>query len=71
VRGGRFSDDVLQQVLATFRQHLGEDMQIDVSFVDNIEMVRTGKRLASVSRLKFDFQKNAPEQVSRTVRAPG
>ncbi|HSZ81939.1 MAG TPA: glycosyltransferase [Polyangia bacterium] len=64
VKGGRFSDDVLQEVLATFRQHLGADMQIDVSFVDNIEMVRTGKRLASVSRLKVDFQKNAPEQVS-------
>jgi phenylacetate-CoA ligase len=65
VKGGRFSDDVLQEVLATFRQHLGEDMSIDVSFVENIEMVRTGKRLASVSRLKVDFQKDAPEQVLR------
>ena len=63
VKGGRFSDDVLQEVLATFRKHLGEDMQIDVTFVENIEMVRTGKRLASVSRLKVDFQKGAPEQV--------
>jgi phenylacetate-CoA ligase len=64
VRGGRFSDDVLQEVLATFRNHLGDDMQIDVTFVENIEMVRTGKRLASVSRLKVDFQKGAPEQVA-------
>lgn len=63
VKGGRFSDDVLAEVLATFRKHLGEDMRIDVRFVDNIEMVRTGKRLASVSRLKVDFQTNAPEQV--------
>jgi phenylacetate-CoA ligase len=63
VKGGRFSDDVLQEVLATFRKHLGEDMSIDVSFVENIEMVRTGKRLASVSKLKVDFQKDAPEQV--------
>jgi phenylacetate-CoA ligase len=63
VKGGRYSDDVLQEVLATFRQHLGEDMQIDVEFVENIQMVRTGKRLASLSKLKVDFQSNAPAQV--------
>jgi phenylacetate-CoA ligase len=63
VKGGRYSDDVLDEVLATFRKHLGDDMLIDVQFVDNIEMVRTGKRLASVSRLKVDFQKGAPGTV--------
>jgi phenylacetate-CoA ligase len=67
VKGGRYSDDVLQEVLATFREHLGEDMSIDVRFVEKIEMVRTGKRLASVSRLKVDFQKGAPEPVARLV----
>jgi phenylacetate-CoA ligase len=60
VKGGRYSDDVLEEVLTTFRRHLGEDMRIDVNFVDNIEMVRTGKRLASISKLGVDFQKNAP-----------
>jgi phenylacetate-CoA ligase len=55
-------------VLETFRKHLGEDMRIDVKFVENIEMVRTGKRLASVSRLKVDFQSNAPEQVQGARR---
>jgi phenylacetate-CoA ligase len=60
VKGGRFSEDVLDQVLAAFREHLGSDMKIDVAFVDNIQMVRTGKRLASVSKLGVDFQKNAP-----------
>jgi phenylacetate-CoA ligase len=68
VKGGRFSDDVLAEVLATFRRHLGDDMQIDVRFVDNVEMVRTGKRLASVSHLKVDFQKDAPEQVPGALR---
>jgi phenylacetate-CoA ligase len=68
VKGGRYSDDVLAEVLTTFRKHLGEDMRIDVKFVDNIEMVRTGKRLASVSRLKVDFQSNAPEQVQGARR---
>ena len=51
-------------MLATFRQHLGDDMKIDVEFVDNVEMVRTGKRLASVSKLGIDFQKNAPTRAA-------
>jgi phenylacetate-CoA ligase len=65
VKGGRYSDDVLEEVLATFRKHLGDDMEIDVAFVGNIELVRTGKRLASVSRLKVDFQKNAPTEAAK------
>jgi phenylacetate-CoA ligase len=60
VKGGRYSDDVLEQVLATFRTYLGEDMEIEVQFVENVEMIRTGKRLATVSKLAVDFQKNAP-----------
>ncbi|MBI5538214.1 MAG: glycosyltransferase [Deltaproteobacteria bacterium] len=61
VKGSRYSDDVLQEVLRTFRSFLGEDMTIEPEFVENIEMVRTGKRLASVSRIPIDFQKNAPK----------
>jgi hypothetical protein len=64
--GGRFSEDVLAEVLATFRRHLGERMRIDVEFVDDVAMIRTGKRLASVSRLGVDFQKAAPA----VIRAP-
>jgi len=60
VKGGRYSDDVLAEVLATFRRHLGERMRIDVEFVEDVAMVRTGKRLASVSRLGIDFQKASP-----------
>jgi phenylacetate-CoA ligase len=60
VKGGRYSDDVLEEVLATFRKHLGDDIEIAVAFVDNIELVRTGKRLPSVSKLKVDFQRGAP-----------
>ncbi len=56
VKGKRFSDETLAEVLRVLHQFLGEDMQIDVDFVDNIEMVRTGKRLATVSKLGIDFQ---------------
>jgi phenylacetate-CoA ligase len=60
VKGGRFSDDILAEVLATFREYLGDKMKIDVEFVDEVAMIRTGKRLASVSQLGIDFQNSAP-----------
>jgi len=63
VKGSRYSDDVLEEVLATFRRYLGEEMRIDVEFVQDVEMVRTGKRLASVSRLPVDFQNQAPSKL--------
>jgi phenylacetate-CoA ligase len=59
VKGSRYSDDTLDEVTALIRRYLGDDLRIDVEFVDNVEMVRTGKRLASVSRLPIDFQKRA------------
>ncbi len=60
VKGGRYSDEVLEEVLATFRRYLGEGMRIDVEFVENVALVRTGKRLSSVSGLKRDFQRETP-----------
>ncbi|WP_050436295.1 glycosyltransferase [Chondromyces crocatus] len=63
VKGGRFSREVLEEVLATFRRHLGERMRIEVEFVDEVAMVRTGKRVASVSRLGIDFQREEPTMV--------
>ena len=38
-----------------------------IEFVDNVALVETGKRLASVSRLGIDFQKEAPA----VIRAGG
>jgi phenylacetate-CoA ligase len=66
-KGGRFSEQVIDEVLTTFRLYLGERMQIDVQFVDDVEILRTGKRIDSVSRLGVDFQRNAPSP----ARAPG
>ncbi|HWE27368.1 MAG TPA: glycosyltransferase [Polyangia bacterium] len=56
VKGKRYSDDTLQEVLRVLHQFLGDDMNIAVDFVENIDMVRTGKRLATVSKLGIDFQ---------------
>jgi len=62
VRGGRYSDDVLDEVLGTIRAHLGDDLAVEVAFVDKVEMVRTGKRMTSVSNLDIDFQAHAPKR---------
>lgn len=57
VRGERYTDETLNSVLAILQRYLGAGTRIEVEFVDNIPMVRTGKRLAVVSKLKLDFQK--------------
>jgi phenylacetate-CoA ligase len=56
VKGKRYSDETLTEVLRVLHQFLGDDMNITVDFVDNVDMVRTGKRLATVSKLGIDFQ---------------
>jgi phenylacetate-CoA ligase len=56
VKGKRYSDDTLAEVLRVLRQYLGADLGVHVEFCENIEMVRTGKRLATVSKLGIDFQ---------------
>ena len=56
VKGERYTDESLHEVLAVLQRFLGAAMRIEVEFVDNIPMVRTGKRLAVVSKLKLDFQ---------------
>ena len=38
------------------QRFLGARMQIKVEFTDTIPMVRTGKRLVAVSKLKIDLQ---------------
>jgi phenylacetate-CoA ligase len=64
VKGSRYSDDVLEEVLHNFRKVLGDDMRIDVQFVEDMDMIRTGKRLASVSKLPVDFQRSAPSKAN-------
>jgi phenylacetate-CoA ligase len=60
VKGPRFSDAALEELLALFRRHLGDDMAINVNYVDEIALVRTGKHRHSVSKVKI-----TPEIFSR------
>jgi phenylacetate-CoA ligase len=61
VKAARYSDETLDEIKALIRRYLGEGLRIDVVFEDSIEMVRTGKHLASVSKLPIDFQGRAPK----------
>lgn len=65
VKAARYTDDTLEEINALIRRYLGEGLRIDVIFEDQIEMVRTGKHLASVSRLPIDFQRRAPKSAVR------
>jgi phenylacetate-CoA ligase len=56
VAAGRFSEDALEEILATFKKHLGSEMEIDVDRVPKIELLPTGKHVATLSRLEIDFQ---------------
>jgi phenylacetate-CoA ligase len=69
IKGSRYSDDTLDEVKTLIRQYLGESLRIDVEFVGGIDMVRTGKRLASVSRLPIDFQNRRPEHAVNSAKA--
>ena len=51
VKGPRFSRAALDEILAVFRRHLGDDMVINVHSVERIALVRTGKHRDSVSKL--------------------
>jgi phenylacetate-CoA ligase len=65
VKGSRYSDATLAEIKQLFYQYLGDGLRIEVVFEDNIALVRTGKHLASVSKLAVDFQRNAPRQLTK------
>jgi phenylacetate-CoA ligase len=56
VKAPRFDETVFAEVVALFRRYLGEETAIDVQFVDSIPMVRTGKRMVTLSAIPLDFQ---------------
>jgi len=60
VKGPRFSESSLEEILAIFRRHLGADIEINVRYVDHLDLVRTGKHRHSISKLKI-----TPEIFSR------
>jgi len=56
IKGDQYSESTLNEILNDLKKFLGDEMAIKVSFVDEIPLVRTGKRTAIVSKLNLDFQ---------------
>jgi len=54
-----YSQSTADEILAGLRKFMGADMGIEVQLVDNIPLVRTGKRTGVVSYLDYDFQRLA------------
>jgi phenylacetate-CoA ligase len=67
VKSARYSDDTMDEIKAQIKRHLGAGLRIDLEFTDNIALVRTGKHLASVSKLPIDFQGRAPKIALRSA----
>ena len=55
IKGQLFTEKQFELVIEGLREFIG-DTPIDVSFVDEIPLVRTGKRSPIVSTLEYDFQ---------------
>lgn len=57
IKGGRFTPERFEEILRQLRSRLGAELRIDVRFVDEIPLVRTGKHSAVISELGLDFQR--------------
>jgi phenylacetate-CoA ligase len=55
VKGLRYSDGVLDEILRVLRRYVGAPMEIEVEFVSAIPLTRTGKRLACINRLPVEL----------------
>lgn len=54
VKANRYDEQVLKNVLSEIKKHLGDDIKVDIEFVDVIPLGRTGKRHHSVSHLDLN-----------------
>lgn len=68
VKALRFEDAQFRSMLEKLQLILGKGTDIQVEFVDEIPMVRTGKRQVCVSKLDFDYQELKPSE--STTAAP-
>jgi phenylacetate-CoA ligase len=55
VKGLRYGDAVLEEILGVLRRYVGSPMEIGVEFVDAIPLTPTGKRLSCINRLPVEL----------------
>jgi phenylacetate-CoA ligase len=56
VKANRFTESGFNNILSTLRDFLGQETNIEIQFLEDIPMVRTGKQQGSISKVAFDFQ---------------
>lgn len=67
VKNPQFTDAALREILDELHQYTGAQTRIDVEFVEEIPMVRTGKRSPVVSTVGQDFQDVSSRKVGSLV----
>ena len=70
VKADQFSEKGMQEIVTVLRKFTGDDTRIEVVYVDEIPLVRTGKRTNTVSHLNLDFQKLADEGINKVTVNP-
>ena len=56
VKNRQFSDAAFEEILDQLREYTGAETRIEVEFVEEIPLIRTGKRSPIVSTVGYDFQ---------------
>ena len=56
VKASRFDNDIFNKILDELKHYLGKEMKIEVKFQEKIELTRTGKHQAVLSKIPIDFQ---------------
>ncbi len=57
VKNRQFSETSFEEMMRKLREYIGDETVVDTKFVDEIPLVRTGKRSPVVSSVRQDFQK--------------
>ena len=57
IKAHRFNEESITEIVKKLKDFLGQETYIELEYVDQIKMVRTGKHQGSISKVKFDFQK--------------
>jgi phenylacetate-CoA ligase len=68
VKAGQFTDVGFEELMAALREYIG-DTAVEVEFVEEIPLVRTGKRSPVVSTVVEDFQRLSGESRSHGRRS--
>ncbi|MCA9792828.1 MAG: phenylacetate--CoA ligase family protein, partial [Candidatus Eremiobacteraeota bacterium] len=66
VRGPRYSEGAFEEIVDLIREYLGRNTDIQVEYVEEIPLGRTGKRHHSISKIGMDFQQLSQDLGVRT-----